>query len=84
MKKIALAVLLAALPVAALAAPAQITNTATVTATNGFTANGDGTMTVVTAVQNPIPTLSSAGLAALVILLAAFAVYRVRRQARAA
>jgi hypothetical protein len=83
MKKVALALLLLILPVAAFAALPQITNTATVTANNAFTANGDGTMTVTTGVQTTVPTLSSAGLAALVIVLAAVAVYRVRRRARA-
>jgi hypothetical protein len=76
-----LACVLAASP-AAQAQGGNITNTATVTANNGFTSTGDGTMSVTTAVVGaPIPTLSSVGLTALSVLLAGFAVYRMRRQA---
>jgi hypothetical protein len=73
--------LLLLLPVAA-AAQTSITNTATVTANNGFTANGDGMMSVTTQVQTPVPTLSAAGLAALAVSLAGFALVVIRRQAR--
>jgi hypothetical protein len=76
----ALCATLAAAPV--LAAVPTVSNTVSVTATNGFTENGDGTMTVTTAVQTPIPTLSVAGLAALAALLAAFGFLRMRRHAR--
>jgi hypothetical protein len=84
MKRTALAVLLFLAPAAVFAALPQITDTATVTATNGYTANGDGTITVVNQVQTAIPTLSSLGLAAFTLLLLAVAFYRLRRQARRA
>ena|ERR1700753_1913922 len=92
LKKFALAVrplllafaMVACVLAASPAAQAQgtIINTATVTANNGFTATGDGTMSVTTAVVGaPIPTLSSVGLTVLTVLLAGFAVYRMRRPA---
>jgi hypothetical protein len=86
MKKYALAVLLILLPAAVLAAVPQVTNTATVTATNGFTTTGDGTTTVSTPVLPAplaiIPTLSSVGLATLAVLLAGFGVVGMRRRTR--
>jgi hypothetical protein len=86
LKKHALAALLFLLPVllpaAASAQPPLITNTATVTANNGFTTTGDGTTTISNSVvPAPIPTLSTVGLGTLVVLLAGFALFRMRRQA---
>ena len=73
-------VMIATVP--ALAVVPSVSNTVSVSANNQFTANGDGTMTVVTAVQTPIPTLSVVGLVALAALLAGFAFLRLRRPAR--
>ena len=77
-----LTVLASLATVPALAVVPSVSNTVSVSANNQFTANGDGTMTLVTAVQTPIPTLSVVGLAALAALLAGFAFLRLRRPAR--
>jgi hypothetical protein len=86
MKKYALAVLLLLLPAMALAAVPTVTNNVSVTANNGFTTNGDGTTsttnTVLPAPAAPVPTLSSAGLAGLAVLLAGFGVVLMRRRTR--
>ncbi len=87
LKKYALAILLLLLPSIALAGQASstITNTATVTADNGFTTTGDNTTTVTTAVAPAlaqVPTLSSVGLAALTLLLATLGIVTVRRRSR--
>jgi hypothetical protein len=79
MKKSALVLLLVAMPEALRAAVPQVVNSATISATNGYTATGDGTVTVVTPVSFPVPTLSVIGLVALVALLGYYALYRVRK-----
>ena len=82
MKTCLIALLLFALAATAFASVGAVVNTVTVTADNGFTANGDGTFTTVNQVNNAIPTLSTVGLVTLAVLLAGFAVLRVRRQSR--
>jgi hypothetical protein len=77
-----IALLLLALTTAVYGAVPSVNNTVTVTSNNSFTANGDGTATTVNAVTNPVPTLSTIGLVTLTLLLAGYAVLRVRRQAR--
>jgi len=78
MKTCLIALLLFALAATAFASVGAVVNTVTVTADNGFTANGDGTFTTVNQVNNAIPTLSTVGLVTLAVLLAGFAVLRVR------
>ena len=66
MKPTVVALLLLLTAAVAFAAQPAIVNTATVTANNAFTGNGDGTVSVTTQVANTIPTLSVVGLTGLV------------------
>lgn len=85
-KRYALALLLSLLPAVALAAVPAVTNTATVTATNQFTAGIENTTTTSVVVQPApaplVPTLTSAGLTALGLLLAGLGVVVMRRRTR--